>query len=152
MPAPGTGFDGPVISGPRRNALGAQPANAGRSVLTQSVTIAQNGTNAVSATLNVPKHSKLIDIIADVTTAFDSVTSATLTVGNVAAGTQYAGGVDAKTAGRVRPTFTAAQLTAMLDTGTNEAVVATLTPVGATAAGSVTVTYVYEQTPAWMTP
>jgi hypothetical protein len=70
----------------------------------------------------------------------------TLTVGTAAAGTQYAGSVDAKTAGRVRPTFSAAQLAAMDDIDTNTSVVATITPVGATSAGQVRVTLVYVQT------
>jgi hypothetical protein len=132
------------------NAAGVGP-NQGLGLLMQQAVINQNGTNAVSVTTYVPKHSVLVDILVDTLTAFNSATSATLSVGNVAAGTQYAGGLDVKTAaGRQRPTFTAAQLSAMADAG--EPIVATLTPVGATSAGQVVVTYVYAQTANWQNP
>ena len=48
-------------------------------------------------------------------TAFTGGTGA-VTVGNVAAGTQYASSTTVTTGGRTTPTFTAAQLTAMLST------------------------------------
>lgn len=114
-------------------------------VLMQTATIAQNSTNAVSATFTVPAGSQLIDIVPDVLTAFDSATSATLSVGTAAAGTQYTSSVNAKTAGRAAPTFSAAQALAMADVTTNTSVVATVTPVGATTAGLVRVTLVYAQ-------
>jgi len=119
--------------------------NGGFVVLTQTATIAQNSTNAVSATFTIPAGAQIIDIVPDVLTAFDSVTSATLTVGTAAAGTQYITSVNAKTGGRAAPTFTAAQCLAMADVTTNTSVVATVTPVGATTAGLVRMTLVYAQ-------
>ena len=101
---------------------------------------------------DVPANVKLLEArlsaeYIDVTTAFDSATSAIITIGTAAAGTQYVGSINAKTAGRAAITFTAAQLTAMLNVGTNTAVVITVTPVGATTAGAVTVTAFYVQQP-----
>jgi len=118
-------------------------ASIGNVVLSQTAVLNQNSTTAVSGTFAVPAGAQLVDVVVDVLTAFNSATSAVLSVGTAAAGTQYAGSVDAKTAGRVRPTFTAAQLAAMDDVGTNTSVVATITPTGATSAGQVRVTVLY---------
>lgn len=148
-----THFSGPVIAGPRQtgDTLGA---NQGYSVLAQAVNLTQNSTNVVSSTIYIPTGARIVDIIVDVLTAFNSATTAVLSVGTAAAGTQYASGVDAKTAGRVRPTFTAAQLAAMSGQSIVGAaaaiaspgtVVVSITPTGATSAGYVTVNVVYEQ-------
>ena len=123
----------------------SEAADGGFVVLTQTKVINQNSTNAVSVTFGVPAGSQLIEVVSDVLTAFNSGTSATLSVGTAAAGTQYVGSVDAKTAGRATPTLSAAQLAAMADVTTNTSVVATVTPVGATSAGQVRVTLVYAQ-------
>ena len=140
-----THWSGPLASGDKPAGTPGG-SNVGLVVLSQTTVIDQNSTNAVSSTFNLPNDSQIVDIIADVLTAFNSATSATLTVGTAAGGSQYAGSVDAKTAGRVRPTFTAAQLAAMDDIDNNTAVVATITPVGATSAGQVRVTLQYVQT------
>jgi len=150
----GTGFAGPVVSGNHngQNAAGVGP-NLGLSTCMQQVTINKNSTTAVSVTTYLPKHSVITDIIVDTPTAWNSATSAVLSVGTAAAGTQYAGSVDVKGgAARQRPTFTTTQLGNMLDTGSNEAVVATVTPTGATSAGQTVVTYIYEQTVNWQNP
>lgn len=146
-----TTFSGPVRSGTLKTGETNGP-NLGFAVLEQETSITQNSTNAVSSTLYIPVGSKIIDIIVDVLTAFNSATSAVLTVGTAAAGTQYAGSVDAKTAGRTRPTFTAAQLAAMANVSvlgvaapTPAPVVVTVTPTGATSAGYLKVTLVYAQ-------
>lgn len=146
-------FSGPVLSGTNKyNTY----KNVGNSIISQSVTLAQNGTNAVSATVYIPASSQLIDILVDPVTPFDSVTSAIVSVGTAAAGTQYASGADAKATTRVRPAFTGTQLTNMQSTATDATVsplagvptstlVATVTPTGATTAGLVRVTYLYAQ-------
>lgn len=143
MPGPGTYFcGGPVLTGTQQN-----QSDAGVAILTQAVTLTHNTTNAVSATMTIPQSSAIIDIIADTTTAWNSATSDTLSVGTAAAGTQYAGSVDTKTAaGRTRPTFTGAQLASMANVGSNTSVVATVTPVGSATAGVTVVTLVYAQT------
>lgn len=146
-----TTFSGPVRSGTLKTGETNGP-NLGFALLEQETALTQNSTTAVSSTLYVPVGSKIVDIIVDVLTAFNSATSAVLTVGTSAGGTQYAGSVDAKTAGRVRPTFTAAQLAAMSNVSvlgvpapTPAPVVITITPTGATSAGYVRVTLVYAQ-------
>lgn len=140
-----TTFSGPLASGDKEAGVSGG-SNVGLVVLSQTAVLDQNSTTAVSSTFNLPADSQIVDIIVDVLTAFNSAVSATLTVGTAAAGTQYAGSIDAKTAGRVRPTFSAAQLAAMDDIDTNTSVVATVTPSGATSAGQVRVTLVYVQT------
>lgn len=146
--AAGTSFAGPVISGGRtaQNASGV-PADQGLCLLMQEVLLVHNGTNVVNATFSLPKHSVIVDIISDTTTAWSSATSDTLSVGVSTGDTTYASGVDVKAgAARIRPTFTAAQLLAMQDTGTNQTFVASVTPVGTAAAGQTVVTILYVQT------
>ena len=146
-----THFSGPVVSGTLQQGETDGP-NQGFSVLSQSTSITQNSTTAVSSTLYIPAGSRIVDFNIDVLTAYNSATSATLTIGTAAAGTQYVGSIDAKTAGRAAPTYTAAQLAAMngvTTTGTaaptTAPVVVTVTPVGATSAGYVVVTIIYAQ-------
>jgi hypothetical protein len=117
--------------------------NVGTPLLSQSARLTQNSTTAVSATLYLPTAAIIVDILVDNLTVWDSATSATITVGVTAGGTEYAGGVSAKAAGRVRPTFTSAQLTSMASIGSTTPVVATCTPVGATTAGQSKVTILY---------
>ena len=148
-----TTFSGPVRSGTLKTGETNGP-NLGLAVLEQETSITQNSTTAVSSTLYIPVGAKLIDILVDTLTAFNSATTAVLSVGITAGGTEYASGVDVKTAGRVRPTFTAAQLAAMSNVTvlgvaapTPAPVVVTVTPTGATSAGYVRVTLVYAQQP-----
>ena len=146
-----THFSGPVVSGTLQQGQTDGP-NQGFSVLSQSTSITQNSTTAVSSTLYIPAGSRIVDFNIDVLTAYDSATSATLTIGTAAAGTQYVGSIDAKTAGRAAITYTAAQLAAMngvsvlgVAAPTTAPVVITVTPVGATSAGYVVVTVLYVQ-------
>ena len=135
-------FSGPIRAG---TVLNGSTNNIGKVVLSQTAVLDQNSTTAVSNTFYLPANAQIVDIIADVLTAFNSGTSATLTVGTAAAGSQYAGSIDAKTAGRTYPTYSAAQLAAMDNIGSNTSVVATITPDGATSAGQVRVTLQYVQ-------
>lgn len=140
-----TTFSGPLITGDRPAGYPGGP-NLGFVVLSQSVTINRDATLVQSATVNLPYNSTIINIVADVLTQYDSATSATLSVGTSAGATTYVSGVNAKTAARTTPTFTAAQLTAMANTGSNGPVVATITSVGQPTAGQVRVTINYVQT------
>ena len=117
-------------------------------VLSQTVLIDFDATLVQNGTVYLPYDSQIVDIIVDVLTQYNSATSATVSVGTASGGTQYASGVNAKTGIRVLPTFTAAQLAAMDDIGTNGTVVATVTSVGQPTAGQVRVTYCYVQTTA----
>lgn len=147
-----THFSGPVIAGDLQQGDVNGP-NQGPVRLSQYVNLTQNSTTAVSSTLYIPAGSIIESIVVDVLTAFNSATSATLSVGTAAAGTQYASSVDVKTAtGRIAITYTAAQLAAMsgqsvlgVAAPTTAPVVVTITPVGATTAGYVHVTINYFQ-------
>lgn len=148
MPGPGTSVvGGPFRSGSVPFTLPGYVQDMGVAQLMQQGTITQAGTATVSITLAVPQNSQIIDILADTTVVWNSGTSDTLSVGTAAAGTQYASGVDTKTStGRVRPTFTAAQLTSMSNVGTVTSVVATVTPVGTVATtGTTILTLLYAQ-------
>lgn len=136
-------FSGPIKSGTVRKGA---TANLGKAVLQQKGTLAFDTTLVQSLTFYIPENCTIVDIIVDVITAYDSATSATLSVGTAAAGTQYASGVDVKAAtGRIRPTFTATQLGNMQATTTNTSVVATVTSVDQPTAGSTRVTILYVQ-------
>ena len=146
-----THFSGPVLSGDLQSGDTNGP-NQGYVTLIQTTAITQNSTTAVSSTLYIPAGSQIIDFNIDVLTAFNSATSATLTIGTAAAGTQYVSGVNAKTAGRASITYTAAQLAAMsgvtvlgVTAAVSAPVVVTVTPVGATTAGYLEVTIIYAQ-------
>jgi len=141
-----TNWSGPLASGDRPAGYSGGP-NLGFVVLSQTVLINRAASSTSdSASINLPYNSQLLNIVVDVLTQYDSATSATLTVGTTAGGTQYASGVNAKTGVRVTPTFTAAQLAAMASTGTTGPVVATVTSVGQPTVGQVRVTYLYVQT------
>jgi hypothetical protein len=126
--------------------------NGGFVVMTQTTTVttAAAGT-ATSSTLTLPASSQIIDIIADMTVnevvGAGTATAIALTVGTAAAGTQYVSSTDVFAGGRAAFTFTAAQLTAMSDIGTNTSVVVTLDPDGTivTTQGVIRLTVVYAQ-------
>lgn len=137
-------FTGPIRSGTNKD---DPQNNLGLAVLSQSKVIARDATLVQNQTFYLPPNSQIVDVLCDVITAYDSATSATLSVGTASGGTQYASGVNAKTTGRARPTFTNTQLGAMADIGvSNVAVVATVTSVGQPTVGSVRVTVQYVQT------
>lgn len=140
-----TTFSGPLASGDKDAGVSGG-SNIGLAVLSQTMLINFDATLVQSGSINLPVNSQIISMFADVLTAYNSATSATLTVGTAAAGTQYASGVNAKTAGRAVPTHTAAQLAAMGDIGSTTTVVATVTSVGQPTAGQVRVTIQYVQT------
>lgn len=143
-----TAFSGPLSTFTRDlDGTASGYSDQGFCVMSQDGTIVQNSTTAVSYTFHLPVGSQIVDIIADESVAYDSATSATLSVGQTAGGTEYASGVNAKTGGRVRPTFTATQVGNMANIGTNTSVIATVTVVGATTAGTVNVTVLYVQKP-----
>jgi len=120
-----------VVSGTGYAVFSQSAVNAGVATLTQNITFV------------LPKNAHIIAFFIDVLTAYDSATSATLSIGSASAGTQYVSGVNAKTAGRAAPTLSAAQLLAASDITTNTTVYATVTSVGQPTAGSVRVTVLY---------
>ena len=139
-----TTFSGPLVTGDREAGETAGP-NLGFSVLAQQKPVVFDATLVQSVVINLPP-CQIIDFIADVETVYNSATSATLSVGITPGGTEIASGVNVKAAaGRLRPTFTAAQLTAM-KAFTGRTLYVTVTSVGQPTAGAVTTTLVYAQT------
>ena len=147
-----TTFSGPVRSGTLKTGETNGP-NIGNARLSQFATLIQSGGGLVqSATVYIPAGARITGFTIDVLTAFDSATSATLSIGTSAGATTYVGSVNAKTAGRAAPTLSAAQLAAMAglttagaDSATVAPVVVTVTSVGAPTAGVVTVGIDYVQ-------
>lgn len=135
-----TYFQGAVKSG---DGFSETATGVGTAVFSQTAVINFNATLTSEAQFVLPNDAQITNIIPDVLTAFDSATSATLTVGSASAGSQYVGSVNAKTAGRAAPTISAAQASAMADISTNTTVFATITSVGQPTAGSVRVTVQY---------
>lgn len=130
MAGPGTTFSGPVMSGTKKDADGNGPANTGLCQLIQTGTITQNGAAAVTIQFVLPSNSIIHDVVVDTGVAWNAGTSATFTLGATAGGADYASGVSTAATGRTRPTFTAAQLTAMQNISNNTTVYATITPSG----------------------
>ena len=126
--------------------------DGGFTVLSQTTTVttAAAGT-ATSATLTLPASSQIINLIADMTVdevvGAGTATAIPMTIGTAAAGTQYVSSTDVFAGGRIALTFTAAQLTAMSDIGSDTSVVVTLEPDGTivTTQGVIRLTVVYAQ-------
>lgn len=100
---------------------------------TTTVTTAAAGT-ATSATLTIPASAQILNLVVDTVQlqviGAGTATTMPITIGTAAAGTQYVSATDAVAGGRVTLAFTAAQLTAMSDVGTNQSVVITADPNG----------------------
>ena len=117
---------------------------------TTTVTTAAAGT-ATSATITLPASSQIISFFADMTVnevvGAGTATTIPMTIGTAAAGTQYVSSTDVFAGGRIALTFTAAQLSAMADIGSNTSVVVTLDPNGTivTTQGVIRLTVVYAQ-------
>lgn len=127
-----------------------EETNGGYVVLSQtiSLTTVAAGT-AVSGSIAIPSGAQIISFEVDTLTApvagGGTATTAPITIGTAAAGTQYLSATDCIAAGRTALTFTAAQLTAMSNVGTNTSVYATVDPNGtiSTTQGVFQVTVVY---------
>jgi hypothetical protein len=114
---------------------------------TVTVTTAAGGT-ATSSSITIPASSQILNFFVDMVTvpSFGTATTVPATIGTVAAGTQYCSVADAASVGRSVLTFTAAQLTAMSDVGSNQNVVITIDPNGTvTSPGVFRLTVVYAQ-------
>lgn len=100
---------------------------------TTTVTTVAAGT-ASSATLTLPASSQIIDFyvdtVQDEAVGGGTATAIAMTIGTAAAGTQYVSSTDVFAGGRAALTFTASQLAAMADIGTNQSVVITVDPNG----------------------
>lgn len=147
-----THFSGPVVSGTLLTGQTNGP-NQGLVRLSQFATIVQSGGATLqTATLYIPVGSRITSFDIDVLTAFDSATSAALTIGTTSGSSTYVSGVNVKTAGRAAITFSAAQLAAMAGLTTAGAASPTVAPVvisivsvGAPTTGVVAVAVSYTQ-------
>lgn len=137
-----TTFSGPIKAGTIRE--GANN-NTGSAALVQTGVLTYDATLVQNLTFKLPANAQILDVYADPTTVFNSGTSATLSIGTAGAGTQYAGSLDVKTAGRKRMTLTAAIAESMRTIGTNTNVVFTVTSVGQPSAGALACTVIYKQ-------
>lgn len=117
---------------------------------TSTVTTVAAGT-AVSVTEVLPANSQIInffiDQVVDEVVGGGTATAINATIGTAAAGTQYLSSTNVIAGGRAALTFTAAQLSAMADIGSNTNVVLTIAPNGtiSTTQGVYRFTVVYAQ-------
>jgi hypothetical protein len=139
-----TSFDGPLASG-NKQAGSPGGSNVGLVELAQSVLLNQNGANNVSATMNLPPNSQILDALIDTLVAFDS-TTAVLTLGMTPGASDYVSGINVKVLARGVAAYTSPQLLAMSNIGANTAVVATVTVTGTATVGQARVTLRYVQT------
>ena len=173
-----TTFSGPILTGDSKNSGGTVPFNLGTvhlqqdlcftipaSIATYTDADGQNWSyynkvpatafaafgTAATASFTLPANAQIVDIIIDVPTAIVGPTAANLTCGITASGTDYVSSTNLMTGPvvRVRPTFTNAQLLAMMNVTTNTTFYAQLTGTVANfTAGVVYVQVLYTQTPA----
>ena len=117
---------------------------------TSTVTTVAAGT-AVSVTEVLPANSQIINLfidqVVDEVVGGGTATAINATIGTAAAGTQYLSSTNVIAGGRAALTFTAAQLSAMADIGSNTSIVLTIAPNGtiSTTQGVYRFTVVYAQ-------
>ena len=121
-------------------------------VLMQTSTVTTNADGTASSTsVTIPSGSQIVDILIDQVqnevVGGGTATAINATVGTAAAGTQYVSATDVIGGGRAALSFTAAQLAAMADVGSNTSVYLTVDPNGtiATTQGIYRFTVVYAQ-------
>lgn len=147
-----THFSGPLLVGTLQTGETNGP-NQGSVVLSQSTTLFRAGPAGIASYgFYVPSGSRIKEITVDVLTAWDSATSAILTVGTTLGADTFVGDVDVKTTGRKTIVYTAAQLAAMSGVTAAGApalnpprVVFTITQDGATTTGVARVAFTYVQ-------
>lgn len=137
-------FQGAIKSGDGPSEL-SSGVGVGTALFSQTVLVNRDtaGTINVDATITLPVGAQIHNINVDTLTAWDSVTSAGLTIGNTAGGTDYLTSVDVKSVGRETQSLSAAQLAAYANVGTNNVLRIRVAQVGGTTAGQARVTVQY---------
>lgn len=112
-----------------------EATNGGYAVLMQTISLTSTADGlAVSGSITIPAGSQIVNFQVDTLTApvagGGTATTAPITIGTAAAGTQYLSATNCFAAGRAALSFTAAQLTAMSNVSTNTSVFATVDPNG----------------------
>ena len=125
-----------------------EATNGGYVTLMQTISLTTTADGlAVSGSIVIPANSQIVNFLVDTLVApvGGTATTAPITIGTAAAGTQYLSSTDCYTAGRTALSFTAAQLTSMSNVSTNTSVFATVDPNGTvvTTQGVFLVTVVY---------
>lgn len=140
-----TYFQGAVKSGDGFSETGTGVGTAvfSQTKLIDFVAESGGGSDNVDATLVLPVGAQIASIFVDTLTAWDSVTSAGLTIGTAAGGTQILGSSDVKSNGRETTAPTAAQLAVWDDIGTSNTLHIRVAQVGNTSAGQARVTVLY---------
>jgi len=140
-----TRFSGPMISGPQFYSDGTRNQNTGFAVLSQGTTL---GTALTTANFYVPPNSQIVQFNVDALTAWNTQTSALLSIGTDSLGTAYTGttfDVKAQTS-RINPTLTTTILTLMANVGNTTTVALAVAQTGTAATvGATFVTMLYVQ-------
>jgi hypothetical protein len=139
-----TYFEGAVKSGTSPS----ESTNVGYAVFCQSLVLdhiveAGGGNDNVDGTIVIPAGSQIHTINVDTLTAWNSGTTASLTIGTSAGGEQFYDATDVKSAGREATTLTAADLALWDDVGTSNTLYIRIAQVGNTSAGQARVTVLY---------
>lgn len=135
-------FSGPLKAGDVREGA---TANVGFAVMTQTVEIVRDATLVQNGTIYLPANAEILGINSITQVAYDSATSATLSVGYTSGGTEFAGSVNVKNAGNQAASPSVAQGVVWRNITTNTTLVATVTSVGQPTVGKVTVVVTYRQ-------
>lgn len=104
---------------------------------------AGGGADNVDATISIPVGAQIHSINVDTLTAWDSVTSASLTIGTSAGGAEFYDATDVKSAGREATTISAADLALWDDVGSTNTLYIRVAQSGNTTAGQARVTVLY---------
>lgn len=142
-----TTFKGPLRTGTVKE---GSTENIGLVTLAKSVTLTASGATQVNGSVTIPAGSQILEILTDTTTVWNGST-APITAGTAAGGTQYSAAMSGLTGGRLRATFTTAQAAAAVTTaadtsgGPTSTVVFSAIPTGANTTGVTVCTVVYVQ-------
>lgn len=139
-----TYFQGAVKSG----STPSEYSNVGYALFSQTTVLnftaeSGGGNDNVDGSITIPVGSQIVNIWADTLTAWDSVTSASLTIGTTAGGAEFMDATDVKSAGRETTAPSAADLALWDDVGTSNTLNIRVAQSGNTTAGQLRVTVVY---------
>lgn len=101
------------------------------------------GSDNVDGSITIQAGSQIHSINVDTLTAWDSVTSASLTIGTSAGGSEFYDATDVKSAGREATALSAADLALWDDVGSTNTLYIRVAQVGNTTAGQARVTVLY---------
>ncbi len=137
-------FSGPLRTGTIREGVGL---NLGNSLMTQTATFAFGDTGSFVTSIILPAASQIVDMHVDVFTAWDSVTSDALEIGDGSDVDIYGDVTDLQQTGRLITVLDGTQIAAIDAIGTSDVTI-TLTissSGGSLTAGSGRLTMIYRQ-------